>query len=290
MVRAKILGLAGAVSLLSTASLAADLPPPLPPPPMMMRAPVAVETGGWYLRGDVGVGMQDFKQFQHTQTNTAFVWPASWEIVQKDMKSATFVGFGVGYAWNNWARFDFTGEYRTKVPFKVLGRYTEFCPSGNCFDLYDGNHSAWVLMANAYLDLGTWWCVTPFIGVGAGGAYSTVHSVTDIGFISGPGTTGFGYSGQDSFSKWTFAWALHAGLAYNVTNTFKVEFAYRYLNMGNVQTAVVDCAGSGCTGTGGPRAFYTLTNFDSHDFRIGMRWMLQPEAPMYAPPPLMRKG
>ena len=51
MVRAKILTLAGAAALVSTASLAADLPPPLLPPP---PAPVVV-TGGWYLRGDIGL-------------------------------------------------------------------------------------------------------------------------------------------------------------------------------------------------------------------------------------------
>jgi hypothetical protein len=33
-----------------------------------------------------------------------------------------------------------------------------------------------------------------------------------------------------------------------------------------------------------------MTNFTSQDFKIGMRWMLQPETPVYAPPPLMRRG
>ncbi|MFL6796265.1 MAG: outer membrane protein [Xanthobacteraceae bacterium] len=290
MLRGKLFGLAGAAALLSTAAIAADLPPPLPPP--MYRAPVVVE-GGWYLRGDVGVGAQSFKDFAFTQTNYSggFVWPASWRIDQKDMKSATFAGFGIGYAWNNWLRFDFTGEYRANVPFKALGSYTEFCPGGRCFDAYDGNHSAWVTMVNAYVDLGTWWCLTPFVGLGVGSAYHTVHSVTDVGYITGPGTTGFGYASQDSFSKWNLAWAAHAGVAYNVSSSFKVELAYRYLNMGNVQTGIVDCSGFTCSG-GGPRAYYTMTNFESHDLRIGLRFMLQPEAPLPypPPPPLIRKG
>ena len=37
------------------------------------------------------------------------------------MADAAFVGFGVGYAWNNWLRFDVTGEYRMKEWFKVTG-------------------------------------------------------------------------------------------------------------------------------------------------------------------------
>ena len=34
-------------------------------------------------------------------------------------------------------------------------------------------------------------------------------------------------------SKWNFAWALHAGVAYKVTPNFTVELAYRYLDMGD---------------------------------------------------------
>ena len=42
---------------------------------------------------------------------------------------------------------------------------------------------------------------------------------------------------------------------------------------------------------GGPRAFYTFTNMDSQDIKLGMRWLLQPEQvqPMYQQP-LVRKG
>src|SRR5262245_10518690 len=131
MVRGKILGLAGAaallstVTLLSTATLAADLPPPLPPP--VYRPPPVVDCcGGWYLRADVGVGFQRFKEFQFHQTNIApgVVWPASWRIDERDIKDTAFVGFGIGYQWNNWLRFDFTGEYRMSSKFKALGSFT----------------------------------------------------------------------------------------------------------------------------------------------------------------------
>jgi len=118
MVRVKILGLAGAAALLSTATLAADLPPPLPPP--VYQAPVAVVTGGWYLRGDVGVGIQHFSDFPFTQLNPAFVWPASWQINQTKMGDTTFLGFGIGYAWNNWLRFDVTGDRRIAIARLVV--------------------------------------------------------------------------------------------------------------------------------------------------------------------------
>jgi opacity protein-like surface antigen len=270
-----------------TSAQAADLPPVMQARPI---APVVVEefTGGWYLRGDIGVGAQKFKEFDHSQTNNAFVWPASWRIDQKEMGDAWFIGGGFGYQWNSWLRFDATAEYRAKTKFRAIGSYTEFCPGGRCFDLYDGNHSAVVVLANAYIDLGTWMCLTPFIGGGVGFAHHTVSAIHDVGFISN-GTTGFGY-GQGDFTESKFAWALHAGVAYNVNNNFKMELAYRYLNMGNVNTGVIDCAAAGCSTGAGPRAFYTFREMDSHDIKFGMRWMLAPEAVPAYMPPLVRKG
>jgi opacity protein-like surface antigen len=113
MARAKIIALAGAAALLSTSAFAADLPPPPPLPPPV--APIAVATGGWYLRGDVGVGFQRFSDYNFTHLNAGEVgpWPASWRIDQRDIKDTSMVTMGIGYQWNNWFRVDFTGEYRT---------------------------------------------------------------------------------------------------------------------------------------------------------------------------------
>jgi opacity protein-like surface antigen len=305
---AKICGLAGAAALLSTATLAADLPPPMPPPMLQPAPPVECCTSGWYLRGDVGIGMQRFNDFTHHPTNTAFVWPASWTITQRDAGDTAFVGFGVGYAWNNWLRFDITGEYRMKSKFKVIGQYSgfaDFCPPpdpfavgqtpSTCSDVYEFQHSAWVVMANAYVDLGTWWCLTPFIGAGVGAARHQFTGLTDVGYTFGFSTLGTANGSNlttTNDTKWTAAWALHAGVAYNISNNVKVEFAYRYLNFGSIDTPVINCGPSGCASPNGPRAFYTLTNFTSNDFRIGLRVMLQQEAPpppVFAPP-IMRKG
>jgi len=285
-----VLGGAAAFTMIPGA-FAADLgpvPPPMLPP---VVAPVE-EFSGWYLRGDVGVGRQKFNDFAFTQTNPNFVWPASWRIDQKDIKDTAFVGIGVGYQWNSWLRTDVTAEYRTSTKGKAIGSYTEFCPGGRCFDVYDFDHQASVFLVNAYVDLGTWWCLTPFIGAGVGGARHDISSIHDVGFIAN-GTTAFGLPdlGKDSNVTWDLAWAIHAGFGYNVSNNLKLEFAYRYLNMGSPDTAVVACNSFGCAGNG-PRAFYTLNDLTSHDFKIGMRWLFNepvPPPPVYAPP-LIRKG
>ncbi len=293
MVSVKFFASAAAASLIGTAAYAADMQMPPPPPPMYQPPPVAYQPpvmaapamGGWYLRGDVGVGMQSFGDFPHSQTNSAFVWPASWEIVQKDIQDTTIFGGGVGYAWNNWFRTDFTAEYRTKAAWKATGSYTNFCAGGGtCFDVTQGNMSSAVFMANAYVDLGTWWCITPYIGAGVGGAYNRITGVQDNG-INSDGTQGFGYTYSDS-ANWNLAWNAQAGLTYNVTNAFKVDLSARYLHLGSPQTATVFCQNTAAC----PGAFYNLSNMNSWDFRLGVRWMLQPDVPVMAPPPLMSRG
>jgi opacity protein-like surface antigen len=267
MVSVKLFIAAAAAVIVSTTAHAADMP--LPAPQIVYQQPPCCETGRWYLRGDVGVGVQTFSSFDHGQTNSVFVWPASWTIVQKDIQDTAIFGAGIGYAWNSWLRFDVTGEYRTKAGFKATGRYTEFCGGANCFDINTGNLSSAVFLANAYVDLGTWWCLTPFIGAGVGGARNMITSVQDQGIIGFNGTTGFGYSLNDS-AQWNLAWDVTAGLSYNVNDNLKIDLSWRFLNLGSPQTAVVQCQNTASC----PGAFYTLHDVTSQDFRVGLRWLL----------------
>jgi opacity protein-like surface antigen len=244
----------------------------MPQPQIVYQTVPCCDTGRWYLRGDVGVGVQTFSSFDHSQTNSVFVWPPSWQIVQKDIQDTAIFGFGIGYEWNAWLRFDVTGEYRTKAMFKATGSYTDFCPAtafgpGTCFDVNTGNLSSEVFLANAYVDLGTWWCITPFIGAGVGGARNQITGVQDNGIISN-GTVGFGYTFNDS-AQWNLAWDVQAGLTYNVNDNLKVDLSWRFLDLGSPQTAVVHCQNTNSC----PGAFYTLRDITSQDFRVGLRWV-----------------
>ncbi len=285
-----------AVVVSSTAVYAADMP--APPPEIVYQPVPCCETGGWYLRGDIGIGVQIFSEFDFTQTNAGFAWPSNWQIVQKDIQDTAIFGLGVGYVVNNWLRVDVTGEYRTEAAFKATGSYSgaaNFCNSGvgTCFDVNTGNISSSVFMANAYVDLGTWWCLTPFIGAGVGGAYNRITGVQDNGIIP-VGSGGFGYTQNDA-SAWTLAWNVQAGLTYNVNNNLKIDFSWRWLNLGSPQTAIDQCQNTAAC----PYAFYTLRDMTSQDFRIGFRWMILPDTgigviaaqPVFAPqPPLSSRG
>lgn len=265
---------AGAASLISTAVLAADLP--LAPPPYI--PPPVQDFGGWYLRGDIGFSNQQVKHLSN-----ALEAPLTSQSQHAEFNSAGIFGLGAGYRFNNWFRADVTGEYRANAALNGYEVNT-FSSSGTPdvgFNKYTGSKSEWLVMANAYVDLGTWWCVTPFIGAGVGAARVTIANYTDVGQT---GLGGPSAAFADSASKWNFAWAVHAGLAYQINPNLTLELAYRYLDMGNGITGDV-IAYDGTNNINNPTTFKNLT---SHDLKLGIRWAIDP-VPAYAPP-LIRKG
>jgi len=271
MSAAKTLALAGAIATFGTAALAADLS--LPPPPQ----PVATVDTGWYLRGYLGMSNQFFKGLGHPDFLTAqqFGW-----FDKGGFDSAPFGGVGIGYTVNNWLRFDVTGEYRGKAGFHALDFYDFNGPFTNS---YTASKSEWVGLVNAYIDLGTWWCITPYVGAGVGFASIRIDHFRDLNVIASGG--GF----ADSGTKTNFAWALHAGASYKVTSNLAIDFSYRYLNLGKGESGGL----SNLDPSINPPTLYPVTfnRIQSHDLMLGFRWMLQEEqpAPVYAPP-LIRKG
>jgi opacity protein-like surface antigen len=125
--------------------------------------------------------------------------------------------------------------------------------------------------------------VTPFVGAGIGGSYNTIHDFLDVN------TPTAGVAFSSDASKWSFAWALHAGLSYEVTPAMSIELAYRYINLGDAQSGYFHNVDPLLSVAPGPYQFRDLT---SHDVKLGIRWMLEPPMPMQpvSLPPLMRRG
>jgi opacity protein-like surface antigen len=266
---------AGAASLLSSAALAADMP--IMAPPAYAPPPLVEDFGGWYLRGDIG-----FSNQQVSRLNNVLDVNNTSSAQHLGFNTAGIFGLGVGYRVNNWFRADLTGEYRGNSQF--FGTDAITYPGGVGTDTYHATKSEWVVLANAYVDLGTWWCMTPFIGVGVGGARVSIANFTDQGMAIQSGALLPSLAFGDNVSKWNLAWALHAGVAYRVTPNFTVELAYRYLDMGDGLTGDLR-AFDGTNGIYNPMTFKSIT---SHDLKLGVRWNLD-NPPVYAPP-LIRKG
>jgi opacity protein-like surface antigen len=281
MRRVKFFVAAGAAFLLSSSAFAADMA--IAPPPMSYAPPVE-DFGGWYLRGDIGFSNQSVKNVLDTNSaaynNVAVSQTSSFG-------SAGIYGGGVGYQFNNWFRADVTGEYRGKSNFTGLDVITGTGPFAGFVgtDQYTATKSELLFLANAYADLGTWWCVTPFIGAGVGTARVSVADFTDTGdFINGGlQNHSFNYAGEAS--QWNFAWAIHAGLAYKVSPGLTLELAYSYLNMGNGLTGPTYSFDQVTNTTHAPFSYNSIT---SNDVKLGLRWQFN-TAPIYTPP-LITKG
>jgi opacity protein-like surface antigen len=278
----KYLLAAGAASLLSSAAFAADMA--IAPPPMSYAPPPVQEFGGWYLRGDIGMTNTKGKLFAPAYNDASTV---SVQQVGHEFTGGTSFGVGVGYQFNNWLRADVTGEYRSRVNFSgndfaVINGLNGVPGNSPLGDTYNGGVSSWVGLVNVYADLGTWWCITPFIGAGVGAAYNTTTGLSDMATFPANNLSTSLYQANGA-SKTDLAWALHAGLAYRVSNNFTIELAYRYLDLGSAIT------GGGSTFTGGTSArAFQFNNLTSQDVRLGVRWTCCDVEP--PPPPLIRKG
>ena len=75
-----------------------------------------------------------------------------------------------------------------------------------------------------------------------------------------------------------FAWALHAGVSYDVTPQIVVDLAYRYSDLGNVQSGVVTTFDGAASYSG-----VHIKDVTSNDLLFGVRYKLQREAVVYQP-------
>ena len=230
------------------AAQAADMPEPIP----------LVVVKGWYLRGDIGYSNQMVDSLDNALYDTYL----SVDNVYKDFDGAPFFAAGIGYRWNQWFRTDVTGEYRSKSDFDGLDIASQVGPPPFLPDEYRAKKSEWLALVNGYVDLGTWHGITPFVGGGVGAANIKISDFTDVGV-----TVDSVAFGEDN-DEWNFAWALYGGLAFEVTEAFTVELAYRYLDLGDAQSG--DLIGFDGTNTiNNPMIFEDIT---SHDVKLGVRY------------------
>jgi len=268
-----MLAAAGAVAFTVAAAQAADLGVPFVPAPVQ-------EFSGWYLRGNLGMTNQQVKSLSLVPLPAAFAGDTiTTPFLSFD--SSPLFGFGVGYQLDKWLRFDGTAEYRSSAHFH--GQQVDQFVGGILPDDYTASKKEWLFLANAYVDLGTWWYVTPFVGAGIGASRNTISNFMDFG-ASGDGGIRLSTTYFDDYSKWNFAWALYAGLSYQVTPAFNVELTYRYVNLGSAQTGTPHAF----DGTVIPTSPFVFHDITSNDLMFGMRWMLG--EPVALPPPLVRKG
>ena len=220
---------------------AADLLPPLPDldQPLISERPLGA---GWYLRGDVGIGAT---RLGSAMSNDA---PGTRLHTNRRMGTGMSLGAGAGYQFNSWLRADITIDHRFDT------RYRGETRNAGADWHHQGQMSATTMLANAYLDLGTWYAFTPYIGAGLGFSAKRLNQYE----IATGGTT---VATLKNRNRNDFAWALMAGVAIDTGANTSLDLGYRYLNLSHANTGITAGAGS-----------VALRNLESHEFRAGLRW------------------
>jgi opacity protein-like surface antigen len=200
---------------------AADLyEPPVVPAPVYQP----VQTGGWYIRGDVDYHWSklrgaDYVTFPGPGCGTC-TGAGSQDFLSTDLKGSWSLGGGVGYNINRYLRTDVTVDYWGKSKFHGITGGTTCGGGGAGCENNRSAYTAWLLMANAYADLGTWHGVTPYIGAGIGGAHIKWDNMVDDAGGLNRGS-----------SNWRFAYALMAGASYCLTNNIDLDLGYRFTHV-----------------------------------------------------------
>jgi opacity protein-like surface antigen len=251
------------IALSGVPAFAADyVEPPVVEAPPVYQAP-APDFGGWYIRGDLDYHWADFRGSEYITYGTCCVDPGT-NTLGGDLDSAFSLGGGVGYQITNYLRTDLTADYWFSSDFS--GSTTD----GVSVSSDSSSWSAWLLLANAYADLGTYYGFTPYVGAGIGGAHVNWD---DLHNTIGPVTTV--HEGSDN---WRFAWALMAGTAYCLTDNLKLDVGYRYSHINGGRMFELAPGGPGSAGPGFD------DGFNVHEARAGLRYQFGGDTGCGVPP------
>lgn len=227
---------------------AADVTTPYYPP----ATPIEIGSN-WYLRGDIGYKF-------YTTPDVHFDEPGYGDFIDEEITSTGVVGIGFGYEFNDFFRMDLTLDYEWPGHFE--GRL--ICPPACTaapdpeYSIERADISAWTGLINAYFDFGSWGSLTPYVGAGIGASYL---STSNVNFINPDGSTGtWGGAG-----KWNLAWALMAGVTYDLSYNLALDVNYRYVNLGDAESAPTTIL------TGQPIRYDDIA---AHEIRMGLRWMI----------------
>lgn len=238
---------------------------PAPAAPVVYDQP-APDVGGWYIRGDVGYHWSDFDQAEYiTYGPTPGPVAPGTDFLEGDLKGGMSLGGGIGYQINDYFRTDLTADYWFKSDFNGS--------SSGGVTTDTSSVSTWLLLANAYVDLGTYHGITPYIGAGIGGAHVDWDNLTN----TPPGAE------HPGASNWRFAYAAMAGASYCLSDKLKLDAGYRFSHIegGRMFEQVGAEPGPGFD-----------NGLNTHEVRAGLRYQFggrsnceAPEPVAYEPPP-----
>ena len=247
---------------------AADILEPVVVEAPVYHAPEVVpkSVSGWYIRGDVGYGTNEIDDIHYITYGAGVAGHGG--LLKGELKNSFSIGGGIGYQMNHYLRGDVTVDYTRKTDFEG---YTEgTCTTLGHPDYADGvtvdcrssdvsSVGIWTVLANAYVDLGTYKHFTPYVGAGIGGAHVRWDSLHNT---IGDGYNQTGTTEHHGASDWRAAFAVMAGVSYAATERVSIDLGYRYKHIAGHR--MLEYANG--TGPGFDKGI------KSHEFRAGLRY------------------
>ncbi len=172
-----------------------------------------------------------------------------------------------------------------------------FADGNTCTPHQSASIQRHLLLANGFFDVGTWHGITPYVGAGVGAAYTitneTVNYINDsdgspyratltlpqgypstfyspIGPLQGSPLNPqphYNYGPQNwdyslTKTKLSFAFALMAGISYDLTENAKLDIGYRYVNFGS------------WSGLVSPSGWFFNNPLTTQEIRVGLRYQI----------------
>lgn len=253
--------LAATMAFLLTTTVAYSADVYQPQPEAFQDAPEVTvqESTGWYLRGDVGYSFNKLRGAKFFQGGSS---ESETDFRSTDIDDSFTFGGGVGYQINNYLRSDVTFDYLTKSDFE--GSTSGSCGvATDCISKDRASMRAYSLLANVYVDLGTYAYFTPYVGAGIGATYVKWDKLRNTSCATGNPALCDDSVEHGGKGSWRATGALMAGATIDVTCNVKADVGYRfrYVDGGDM---------FGYASNGGPgrdKGFY------SHEARFGARYV-----------------
>jgi opacity protein-like surface antigen len=220
--------------------------------------------GPCYLRGDVGyswsggasanyVGNAADPHVRGLSIEDAAVWEAG-------------IGCSSG---SRGLRGDITVGFRGRY---VHGDVDIIIPAGPIDPPIKTHIDSYTVMVNGYYDFGNFRGFVPYVGAGVGLA---MHEMGYV-HIDHPASP----NPQDGATRADFAWALMAGVGYQVTSNAVLDIGYRYIDMGSAHSSRTDMFAQ-CCAQWNPKL--VVDDMTAHEFKVGLRYHFGSSAGGYAP-------
>jgi opacity protein-like surface antigen len=235
-VRALIVGFMGAFAFVATAHAAdpaGSWRPPLESVPQFKEL-----LSGWYLRADFGYRWNNGGRSNANVVSERYT----------DSYDGT-AGFGYKYQW-----------FRADVTYDRSGptRVSAFTSVATDQPQFTAKIRSETILANGYVDFGTWGGFTPYVGGGVGVARLKIKNYVDTTDL--PSATGM--TGQGTSQN--FAWAAMVGVAYQTAPNWMIDIGFRYLDLGDVVSS---------DGGGTRTNAMVFRNQTVNEARVGLRYL-----------------